>query len=584
MRIRTRSISSRIAAGVTIMTFAVVSLSPAQASAWKPHTHVMTANAALVDAADGGVCLPGISSEEVPIGDTPLVGIYNRNGAWQRFNDLKNLGMYLRAGSLGPDAYPDVMWGQLATHVDKSRIAEESGTEENLVPYWAEGLIDENTIKAIMSEMGGMPKWRSIDWGHELLWQALNLHADQLRGKSREAVTNDTRLKSLYTERQASIAFALGYLMHMGGDAFGHAWLNLYAQQPFSIAAGRGTYANLDIAPALVPLLEEAKHMALESYIDSRYVPEVIDDVCTPRDPEWATESASICDTGEPVLFQLPCEYCNPLRGYPQPPDAPLVAACDHCFPDCNPWRRVCPPRLPGGLDCMKCPERTGGSVPPGASLSEPVPTPTPCEDEKDGSQCEDLYYECMEEIELACADRAEAECCEDAAQRLNLPPEAACLDEEGDGGGIRQYWEAVKKQREETRPAVREAILNELRRKNPGATDADLDAELARTMPCDCYQGRLTGWSVNNDGTYEQTHVEVDLNYDGKPDLLNECMLWNCYLSPGTSICPLNALVADLPEQEVGGRLMCESYDVEAIQANPDPLLLKTGVAVPRR
>ncbi len=121
---------------------------------------------------------------------------------------------YFRAGAIGPDGFPDLVAGQIWVHVDKSK--QRSSTMEAL----------------------GFDRWRSIDNGMHL-WRA----ALGYRG----------------ADRAQALAFAAGYLSHMGMDAFAHDYVNIYAGGAWDFGKGSGLFGSLS---------EEIKHLAVETYLD----------------------------------------------------------------------------------------------------------------------------------------------------------------------------------------------------------------------------------------------------------------------------------------------------------------------------
>ena len=232
----------------TLCTALVMQLLPSEALAWKPGSHGATANIALFDAKDGHICLPGISSEEIFVGGE-LTGYYDKDGEWSQYNELVSLAAYFRAGANGPDAWPDAVTGQIWTHVDHSRKVPAFEADD----FWNDNEINPNLVAALnwiadseaMAKLPrpitnvAIPQWRSSDWGDEVLRQAMAYHREELAGHTRAEALADPRLSMLYKERQASIAFALGYMMHLSGDSFAHAFVNEVVHSPFDITSGR---------------------------------------------------------------------------------------------------------------------------------------------------------------------------------------------------------------------------------------------------------------------------------------------------------------------------------------------------------
>ena len=127
---------------------------------------------------------------------------------------------YFRMGAAGPDAYPDIMSGQMYPHVNKSAKGQTSDKlEQRRGPY----------------------DFRSSDYGVLLLHDALS--------RKRYDGSIDT----------SYFAFALGYWVHVLGDGFGHTWVNEAAGAPFDYLGGHGLFG---------PLSEEIKHIAVEGFMD----------------------------------------------------------------------------------------------------------------------------------------------------------------------------------------------------------------------------------------------------------------------------------------------------------------------------
>ena len=126
---------------LAVATLGVLQASP-DARAWKPHTHIVATNTALLDAGpDGAICLPGLSDEQIPIGQTPLVRWELHEGAIHYHNLLLMLAPYIRAGAIGPDGVPDPFTGQLVAHVDH-RLDGGQGMDADLGECAAEASCD----------------------------------------------------------------------------------------------------------------------------------------------------------------------------------------------------------------------------------------------------------------------------------------------------------------------------------------------------------------------------------------------------------------------------------------------------------
>ena len=129
---------------------------------------------------------------------------------------------YFRMGVLMPDAFPDLVSGQLALHPNQAM----------------EHIPSEDVLNDVRYEQRQKPShYRSIDFAMRFLSQARA------------------------TGLQSDLSFALGYLGHVSGDGFAHAWVNQRANGYWDYFTGNGAYG---------PITEEIKHMALESFIDGK--------------------------------------------------------------------------------------------------------------------------------------------------------------------------------------------------------------------------------------------------------------------------------------------------------------------------
>ena len=136
---------------------------PVTASAFKVGTHVWVAQQVLNDLADGKVTIPVAGVNHEVAVDPAIVDAI-----------LKNPAQY-RMGNIGPDAFPDILTGQMVVHP-------------------------------------GIPgAWKTDDWMRFLL-----THAQ----------TPDQK------------AFAYGYLGHASADVFAHTYINQYAGDVFMLTDG----------------------------------------------------------------------------------------------------------------------------------------------------------------------------------------------------------------------------------------------------------------------------------------------------------------------------------------------------------
>ncbi len=206
----------------------LVALSPAEpAHAWKPPTHLFGAEHALLDATvDGTITIPdpsGDPAKTISVAANPTIV-----EALQKFPEA------YRAGVVGPDAYPDVYFGQSAIHPD-TRFGNDTH------PNYADG------PDSVTDE------WLAYMW--EQAWRPdFTIFAYHL------PVNDDHRLRN--------IAFATGFLAgHANGDVWAHTWLNQpdYADGAFpdlTSDADEGDVANFEDGDIAV------RHVIIESYAD----------------------------------------------------------------------------------------------------------------------------------------------------------------------------------------------------------------------------------------------------------------------------------------------------------------------------
>ncbi len=176
---------------VLILAFACVAgLFVPKAYAWKTKTHALSANLLLADAADGYLTVDG-TNYKIP----------------QEFMDaLKAYPNAFRAGTLGPDFYPDMLTGQSYIH-----------------PY------DKDAGVGVG------------DWLMELVKGVNSLPYNS-------------------AERKEALAFTLGMAVHFAGDQFGHDFINAFA--------GGAYPAYKEVVKDKNKLNYIIRHMAEESYMD----------------------------------------------------------------------------------------------------------------------------------------------------------------------------------------------------------------------------------------------------------------------------------------------------------------------------
>jgi hypothetical protein len=199
---------------------------PVPALAFKMKAHVVAANGALGQI----VVQNGVAG--VPVGTLGVLKLENPVlvEALRKFPD------YYRAGALGPDAFPDLVTGQLTVHVNQGR--EYCETKPQLCKKSGDPF-----------ESRKLDQWRSIDHGMYMLKAALNFPPPAI-----------AKLPGMHEKKLQAVAFAYGYLTHMAGDGFAHGYVNEWTRAPFSYTKGKGLYG---------PITEELQHLAVEGYLDA---------------------------------------------------------------------------------------------------------------------------------------------------------------------------------------------------------------------------------------------------------------------------------------------------------------------------
>ncbi len=335
------------------------------ASAFKFKTHIYTANITMDDLVDGSVYLPGLVTMhrfQVKAGQTDdaalnLVCDMVEPGLQCRVpsgpelairNDLLVEAVFLypemvRGGVIGPDGFPDLIWGQQATHVNHARKV---GTDVTQLRAAFGGPNQEDIYSGIpflVQDQGG-PRfyrdpddpytWRAIDYGVYLLGKALAWHADAPHGSWE------------YHRRLQAIAFSFGYLMHMAGDANIHTVLNRQVGSYFDMFHGVGLFG---------PITEEIKHITAETLIDAHMTPAIFGPagMFDPRsiDPKLPGNNAVVAHgpIASPPGLSCPAArtprwaYCNPIDDAGH-----LTGSCldrpenPYAAQACDPWTDIC--------------------------------------------------------------------------------------------------------------------------------------------------------------------------------------------------------------------------------------------------
>lgn len=197
-----------LVASTSLLAAGVVVLDSGTANAWKPPTHLFGVEAALQDALDGSVTLEpvdGTAPVTVPVQDTIRDALAAHPEAY-------------RAGTAGPDAYPDILFGQGQIHPDTRTHNDDP---------------DPSTHKS--TDAAFSHEWIGYLW--EQAWKPLPPGQED--------------------ERLRRIAFALGYMGgHANGDTWAHTWINTRAGGVFPDFTD---LSNADIS---------LRHLLIEGYVD----------------------------------------------------------------------------------------------------------------------------------------------------------------------------------------------------------------------------------------------------------------------------------------------------------------------------
>ncbi len=198
-----RTIVGIVIAGVLGLGLVLVPANVPAAHAWKPPTHLFGTEFALNDALDGTVTIPsadGTTTTDAAVNATILQAITQFPAVY-------------RAGTIGPDAFPDLLFGQSQIHPD-------TRTKNDTAPPTSP-----DTSQTF--------EWLQFLW--EQAWDPAQPEGERLE----------------------NIAFALGYMGgHANGDSWAHTWVNKYAEGVFP------DFSNLAESDISV------RHLVVEGYVD----------------------------------------------------------------------------------------------------------------------------------------------------------------------------------------------------------------------------------------------------------------------------------------------------------------------------
>ena len=196
---------------VAMFSGLVVAIPAGPANAWKPPTHIFGVEAALQDAIDDGEI-----TFTFPDGSPPVTVPANPTVV----EALTKYPESYRAGTIGPDGYPDMIFGQTAVHPDAC-----TDNDNNPTPLPSDRCTEQDKAQAF--------EFFTYLW--EQAWNP--------------ATPTEERLEN--------IAFALGYMGgHATGDMWAHTWINKYTG---GVAPSWTDYENAEIL---------VRHLVIESYVD----------------------------------------------------------------------------------------------------------------------------------------------------------------------------------------------------------------------------------------------------------------------------------------------------------------------------
>ena len=227
---------ARLALGMALLL-------PLGAQAFEPYTHNFTADQARGDAIDGFVTIEG---RDYPVRPEILAALRD----WPAFYD---------AGVIGPDVFPDLLYGWNLIHTSDGSDIFECETQEP---------------PAFLPGDGCVQSGNTGDWLKLLLEQAWSAQTDPRYSAA---------------ERSQILAFSYGFLTHAAGDLWAHTLVNDFARELWP-PIGEVLTDSFALSVAL-------RHKAVEAYIgdatpfydgnpDRTLLPDGdISDVTTPHRP-----------------------------------------------------------------------------------------------------------------------------------------------------------------------------------------------------------------------------------------------------------------------------------------------------------
>ena len=191
-----------------------VALLPGPARAFEPYTHNFTGDEARGDALDGFVTIAG---RDYPVRPELLAALRD----WPEFYD---------AGVIGPDVFPDLLYGWNLIHTSDGSDVFDCETETDPPAFRA----GEGCVKS----------GNTGDWLKLVLEKAWSAQADPRYSPA---------------ERSQILAFSYGFLTHAAGDLWAHTLVNHFAQQLWPPLG--------DVLTDPFSLSVALRHKAVEAYL-----------------------------------------------------------------------------------------------------------------------------------------------------------------------------------------------------------------------------------------------------------------------------------------------------------------------------
>ncbi len=190
-----------------LATLMCVTILPQNAYAWKYMSHANSANILRMEMLSYGNADENLEIYTLKDGQKDQTFSYSIPDEF--YDAIRHYPEAFRAGSLGPDFYPDILIGQMYIHPFDEEAYVGSGD-------WLSLLVD---------SVNRLPKWSP--------------------------------------ERDEALAFTLGYMLHYCGDMFGHDFVNTFSGGTFP------SFLDVDIQDSENPELNNIlSHMSIESFMD----------------------------------------------------------------------------------------------------------------------------------------------------------------------------------------------------------------------------------------------------------------------------------------------------------------------------